>query len=417
MARTSRPVSPSPRPRATPSTLHVWKFGGASLADGAAVRTAADRIATHRGPLVVVASALAGITDLLLDGADHAVNGRAKEAAAAGATFRARHQRVAQAAIARGPALRETLRVIDASAREYEDICAAIGILRHLSPRTRDLLVSRGERLSAAMLAAAIGHAGRRAVYVDALEVVATDGTFGGASPQIAESTRRARRVLGPHVRAGRVPIVPGFIGRAPDGGVATLGRGGSDLTATLMARAMGARVVSLWKDVPGILTSDPRLVPDARLIPQLHHQEAAEVAHYGAKVLHPRALIPIAGTRVTLEVRSFAEPARPGTTVSGRLVSPQYPVKAVAVLPRQAVVTVAGKGMVGVHGIAARTFAAVDAEQLSVSTIFQASSESSIGFTLPEGEADRAVEGLRRAFRDELANGLIDGVTATPGM
>ncbi len=316
-----------------------------------------------------------------------------------------------------GPARRSALAAIDASVGEFEEILAAIAILEHLSPRTRDLIVARGERLSALLLAAAITRAGRRAVYVDAPEVVVTDGHYGGASPQIAQTTRLARRALAPHLAAGRVPVVPGFIGRAPDGSVATLGRGGSDLTATLLARALGAQMVSLWKDVPGILTSDPRLVPDARLIPQLHHQEAAEVAHYGAKVLHPRALIPISGTRIVLEVRSFLDPSRPGTTVAGRLVSPQYPVKAVAVLPRQAVVTVAGKGMVGVHGIAARTFAAVDAERLSVSTIFQASSESSIGFTLPEAEAERAVASLRRAFAAEIVNGAIDSVTARPGL
>jgi aspartokinase/homoserine dehydrogenase 1 len=397
--------------------LHVWKFGGASLADAAAVATAARRIADHRGPLVVVASALAGITDVLLDAADHAVAGRARAAAGAAATLRQRHRRVATSLLPAGPARKAALAAIDASVGEFEDILAAIAILQHLSPRTRDLIVARGERLSATLLAAAIGRAGRRAAYVDAPEVVVTDGHYGGASPQIAATTREARRRIRPILAAGRVPVLPGFIGRAPDGSLATLGRGGSDLTATLMARALGAEVVTLWKDVPGILTSDPRLVPDARLIPQLHHQEAAEVAHYGAKVLHPRALIPISGTRITLEVRSFLDPSRPGTTVAGRLVSPQYPVKAVAVLPRQAVVTVAGKGMVGVHGIAARTFAAVDAERLSVSTIFQASSESSIGFTVPEAEADRAVASLRKAFAAEFTSGAIDSVTARPGL
>ena len=211
--------------------------------------------------------------------------------------------------------------------------------------------------------------------------------------------------------------VVPGFIGSGPDGTVTTLGRGGSDLTATLLGRALGAREVVLWKDVPGILTADPRLVPDARLIPPLHHREAAEVAHYGAKVLHPRALIPIAGTRIGLHVRSFLDPTRPGTEVSARRVAPTHPVKALAIVRGQAVVTVAGKGMVGVHGIAARTFAAVDAERLSVSTIFQASSESSIGFTIPEAEAERAVARLRQAFRDELSSGLIDNVTARTGM
>ncbi len=396
---------------------HVWKFGGASLADAAAVNAAALRIAAHDGPLVVVASALAGVTDLLLRGAEQAVEGRARESAATAVTLWQQHQRAAEALLPRGAARTAAVAGIEASIGEYADICTAVGILGHLAPRTRDLLVARGERLAARLLTAAVARAGRRSQFVDATDIVATDGHFGGASPLIPESAARARKVLQPLLETGTVPVVPGFIGRAPDGGVATLGRGGSDLTATLLGRAFRAPMVTLWKDVPGILTSDPKLVPDTRLIPQLHHQEAAEVAHYGAKVLHPRALIPISGTKVVLEVRSFLEPTRPGTTVAGRHVSTAYPVKAVAVLPKQAVVTVAGKGMVGVHGIAARTFAAVDAERLSVSTIFQGSSESSIGFTLPEAEAERAVISLRRAFRDEIAGGLIDGVTARPDM
>src|SRR4029453_6874391 len=213
------------------------------------------------------------------------------------------------------------------------------------------------------------------------------------------------------------IVVIPGFIGRAPDGSVTTLGRGGTDLSATLFARVLGAKRVVLWKDVPGILTADPRIVPDARLIPQLHHREAAEVAHYGAKVLHPRALIPVSGTRIALHVRSFLDPTQPGTEVSARQALKGYPVKAIATLPGQAIVMVAGKGMVGVHGIAARTFTAVDAEGLSVSTIFQASSESSIGFTVPESQGERAVRRLRQTFRHEIEQGLIDGVSARANM
>ncbi len=279
------------------------------------------------------------------------------------------------------------------------------------------MLVSRGERLSAQILAAALGRVRRRAKYVDAVDVVVTDGHHGGAAPNLPATARLARKLVRSLIAAGTTPVVPGFIGRAPDGSVTTLGRGGTDLSATLFGRALGARRVVLWKDVPGILTADPRLVPDARLIPQLHHREAAEVAHYGAKVLHPRALIPIAGTRITLHVRSFIHPEQPGTEVSAKRSDTTYPVKAIAIVRGQAIVTVAGKGMVGVHGIAARTFVAVDAERLSVSTIFQASSESSIGFTVPEAESERAVKSLRSAFRDELSSGLIDNVTARPGM
>lgn len=386
--------------------LEVWKFGGASLADGRAIQKAAAQVAAHRGPLVVVASALAGVTDLLLQATP-----------AAGDAFRRKHHQAAGAVLGRGPALRAILQKVDASAQEYRDVCAAVAVLGYLPPRVQDTLVARGERMSAQLLAAAVTRLKRRAVYVDALDVVSTDDEHGGATPRLDETRTRARKVLSPLIAARTIVVVPGYIGRATDGSLTTLGRGGSDLTATLLARSLGARQVVLWKDVPGILTADPRMVPDARLIPQLHHREAAEVAHYGAKVLHPRALIPIAGTTIALHVRSFIHPELPGTEVSARQALKGYPVKALAMLPAQAVITVAGKGMVGVHGIAARTFTAVDAEGLSVSTIFQASSESSIGFTVPESQADRAVRRLRQAFKHELEQGLIDGVTARPHM
>ncbi len=397
--------------------LEVWKFGGASLADAAAIRKAAELAAGHPGPLVIVASALAGVTDLLLGGAQAAVTGDTRQASRVAAAFLMRHRKIARELLPAGAQRRALLSTIDAAAREYRELCAAVAVLGHLAPRASDMLVARGERMSATMLAAVLTAARRRAAYADALQIVATDDGHGGAAPDVAETTRRAQRVLRPLIASRRLPVVPGFIGTAPDGTVTTLGRGGSDLTATLLARALGARQVVLWKDVPGILTADPRLVPDARLSPHLHHREAAEVAHYGAKVLHSRALIPIAGTRIVLRVRSFIDTERPGTEVSARRSDQTYPVKALAIVRNQAIVTVAGKGMAGVHGIAARTFGAVDAERLSVSTIFQASSESSIGFTVPDAEAARAVRAVGGAFQGELASGLIDNVSARAGM
>ncbi len=398
--------------------LEVWKFGGASLADAAAIRKAAILIGGHAGPLVVVASALAGVTDLLLEGARQAAAGRPKDLARASRELLARHRQVVVHLLPAGRARRDLLHSVEVAVREYAELGAAVGVLGYLDARTSDLLVSRGERLSAALLAAAISRlTRRRATYVDAVNVVSTDGQHGGAAPNLPLSARRARRAIAPILAGGRIAVCPGFLGEAPDGSLTTLGRGGSDLTATLLARGLRAKSVVLWKDVAGILTADPRLVPDARFIPQLHHREAAEVAHYGAKVLHQRALIPIAGTRIVLYVRSFVNPEQPGTEVSARRSSRAYPVKALAIVHGQAIITVAGKGMVGVHGVAARTFAAVHAERLSVSTIFQASSESSIGFTVPESEAKRGVRSVRQAFREELASGLIDDVTARPGM
>lgn len=418
-----------PRRRAAPARLsspglgmraplEVWKFGGASVADAAAIRRAARLIAGHEGPLVVVVSALAGVTDLLLQGAQRSAAGDARAASAAARGLYRLHNHVARQLLPESAARRELLLRIDAAAREYGELARVLIPLRELPPRLLDLLVVRGERLAAALLTAALHQARRRAVLVDALELVATDGRHGAAAPELAATRRLARPRLRPLLRGPRVSVVvPGFFGRAPDGGVATLGRGGTDLSATLLGRALGATRVVLWKDVAGILTADPRSVPDARLIPQLHRREAAEVAYYGAKVLHPRALIPLDGTRIPLQVRSFLHPERPGTEVSFRQTLAQYPVKAIATIAGQALVTVAGKGMLGVPGIAARTFAAVHEAALSVSTIFQASSESSIGFTLPEADAERALRAVRRAFAGELHAGLVDDVTARTGL
>jgi aspartokinase/homoserine dehydrogenase 1 len=397
--------------------VSVWKFGGASLADAAGISRAADLITRERRPLVVVCSALAGVTDQLLEAARLSVTRQEKAALRVVSTLATRHRKVATELLPAGARRREVLAAIEAAMDELRELCSAVRVLGTLAAHASDLIVARGERLSALMLSAALGERRQKTMLVDATTIIRTDAHHGSATPNLGDTIPLARRILRPLIAGGRIPMVPGFIGQGPDGAVTTLGRGGSDLTATLLGRTLGAAEVVLWKDVPGILTADPRLVPDARLIPQLHHREAGEVAHYGAKVLHPRALIPIAGTRVGLRVRSFVHPDQPGTEVSARQGGPGYPVKALAIIRNQAVVTVAGKGMAGVHGIAARTFAAVDAERLSVSTIFQASSESSIGFTLPESEAERAVHALRRAFKEELAAGLIDHVTFRPGM
>jgi aspartokinase/homoserine dehydrogenase 1 len=263
---------------------------------------------------------------------------------------------------------------------------------------------------------------GRHAEVVDALEVVVTDGPFGGAAPNLEQTDALARRRLRPLLAAGVVPIVPGFLGALHEEGsatpaVATLGRGGTDLTATLMGRALGASKVCLWKDVPGLLTADPRVVPDARVIPQLNVREAAELAYYGAKVLHPRALIPVTGKNIPVFVRPFATPDAPGTEISARRTLDRYPVKALSAVGAQALVTVAGRGLIGVPGVAGRTFATLSDRGISVSLITQSSSEQSICFTVPEKEAKAAREALERAFREEIARREVDSILVQPGM
>jgi aspartokinase/homoserine dehydrogenase 1 len=399
-------------------TPHIHKFGGASLGDAAGVRHAAGIVITHRpASQVVVVSAMAGVTDALLDCAARASRGGAKEVRSAAAKLRARHTETARALISRGARLDGLVAVIDAAFAELEQLAGGLGVLRELTPRTIDYLVARGERISAQLFAAVLEAEGCPAAYVDATDVVQTDGTFGNASPDLARTARSARRALGPVLARGAVPVVPGYLGAAPDGQVATLGRGGSDLTATLLARVLGAREVSLWKDVPGLLTADPRIVPDARVVPQVHLREAAELAYYGAKVLHPRALVPVLRQNVAIRIRPFAEPTSLGTEISRRRTLEQYPVKALSAIPGQALLTVTGSGMLGVPGIAARTFAAVHHEGISVSLITQASSEHSICFSVPEESASRARRSLEETFQREIARQEIDGVEARAGL
>jgi len=398
------------RARARPTRApHIHKFGGASLADAAAIGHAVGIVRAQRpDPLVVVVSAMSGVTDALLDGAARAARGDAGRVRAVAEALRAQHATAARALVPAGARLEELLRLIDAAFAELEQVAGGLGVLRELTPRTTDYLAARGERLSARLFAAALDAAGCPAAYVDAAEIVQTDGTFGNASPDLRRTERSARTVLRPFLARGVA---------APDGQVATLGRGGSDLTATLLARVLGAREVSLWKDVPGLLTADPRIVPDARVVPQVHVREAAELAYYGAKVLHPRALIPVMKRNVAIRIRPFVDPTSLGTEISRRRTLHQYPVKALSAIPRQALLTVAGSGMLGVPGIAARTFAAVHHEGISVSLITQASSEHSICFSVPAESAERARKSLEETFRPEIARQEIDGVEVQTGL
>jgi len=405
--------------RSPPSrSLEIHKFGGASLANAPAIKHAVSIISAHHDKtrVVVVVSAMAGVTNALLDIAARAVRGEVAHTRAAARALRAKHVEAARALLPKGPDRDGILDVIDHSFGELEQLGAGLATLRELTPRTSDYLIARGERLSAQLVTAALAAEGVPCTYVDALDVVKTDDTFGNASPDVAQTERSARRVLRPLLARGRVVIVPGFLGAAPDGQVATLGRGGSDLSATLLARALGAPEVSLWKDVPGLLTADPGIVPDARVVPQLHVREAAELAYYGARVLHPRALTPLVRRTISVRIRPFADPSSRGTEISARHKPTAYPVKAVSAIPGQALLTVTGSGMLGVPGIAARTFSAVHHQGISVSLISQASSEQSICFSVPQEQAQRARSGLLETFHHEIARQEIDGVEVRTG-
>jgi aspartate kinase len=292
----------------------VHKFGGAALSDAGAIASvvrllALDRTGTRR---VVAASALMGVTDALLETTATAVTGDLDGALAAARELCARHQSVATDLLLDSPTIAE---YIDASFGELETLLERVAGARELAPRTRDEILARGERLSAAILAAALERAGIPSTVADAQAFLFTDGRAGNAAPDLARTDAAARPALEKLLDRGLLVVVPGFIGAGCDGEIVTLGRGGTDLTATVLARALEANEVTLWKDVPGCMTADPRLVPDARVVPLLDAREASELAYYGAKVLHPRTLVPLQQGTI-LRIRPFANPESAGTTI-----------------------------------------------------------------------------------------------------
>ncbi|MEO8189040.1 MAG: aspartate kinase [Acidobacteriota bacterium] len=394
----------------------VHKFGGASLADGKALAHALSLVESASRPAVVVVSAFAGVTDALLAIARAESSGDSSGRDRARA-LRDRYRAAAKLVVRDQAARRRVLGEVDRSFAEVEALVGAPRFLRELSLSGVDHILVRGEQLAALVFAAGLADRGIRAEYVDAVGMIATDGRPGQAFPDLPSTDRKVRARLRPLLLGGTIPVVPGFVGTGSDGRPVTLGRGGSDLTATLIGRALAARAVLLWKDVPGFLTADPRVVSDARVIQQLNVREAAELAYYGARVLQPRALIPLAGRRVPVFVRPFDEPERGGTEISRRRTLPGYPVKAISAMSAQALVTVTGNGMLGVPGIAARTFASLQHEGISVSLISQASSEHSICLSVPADHADAARRSLESAFSGELARGELDRVDVAPDL
>jgi aspartokinase/homoserine dehydrogenase 1 len=399
----------------------VHKFGGAALADAAAIANVGAILAAEPAgqSRVVVTSALQGVTNALLAAIGHASAGERDAWRAIVNELRTRHVATANGlarADATGRASANVVERIGAACRELEAQLDALAAADGPTASAADEILAHGERLAAQIVREMLDARGIASVVVDGAALVHTDGRHGNAAPDLARTDAEARRVVEPLLREGMVVVVPGFIGAGPDGSVVTLGRGGSDLTATVLARALDAREVTLWKDVPGCMTADPRIVPEARVVATLDAREASELAYYGAKVLHPRTLIPLR-SGMMLRLRPFADPAAGGTTIVVGRVARGAPVRAISGVPAQALVAVSGTGMLGVPGVAARVFGTLAAAQVSVSMISQASSEQSICFTVPADQASEVAERLRDAFADELARREVDDIGVRAGL
>jgi bifunctional aspartokinase / homoserine dehydrogenase 1 len=393
--------------------LQVMKFGGTSVGNGECISRAADIVAraSEEGSVVAVVSAMGGVTNRLMEAAQASAEGDMAAGGNLAETLRRQHQEAIEILIGdgdkRAQLAAELNKIIDA----VTGLCRGTALLRELTPRTLDAISSVGERLSARLLASALRELGLNAVAVEATELIVTDNQSGRAGPLLAETRERATARLAPLLAERSVPVVTGFIGATVDGKLTTLGRGGSDYSATILGAVLDAKRIIIWTDVDGVLTADPRLVPEARTLQEISYNEAAELAYFGAKVLHPKTLRPVSEAGIPVWIRNSFFPERDGTKITATGHPTRRGVKAITAMSNVTLITVGGRGIVGLPGVAAKTFTAAASAQANVLLISQSSSGSDICFIIDSGDAPRTVAELRAAFASDLAHKEVEHI------
>ena len=382
----------------------VMKFGGTSVGDRTRLQRMAHLVARYADEheIIVVVSAMGGTTDRLLEAGVHAEAGRWETTQTLVAELLEGHL----AATGDGQAQAAVRRLTS----ELSSLLHGKYLLREQTARSRALLASFGERLSIELAAAHLRAIGCVAEPRDARDFVLTDDRFEDAVVEMEVTRVQTEAALRPLTEGGTIPVVTGFLGATVDGITTTLGRGGSDYTAALLGALLTAEEVWIWTDVDGILTADPRLVREARSLDRVSYREAAEMSYFGARVLHPKTMLPCMGRGIPIRIRSTFAPESPGTVVSETTDTLPKGVKTVTTIHDLAILTVDGRGMAGIRGIARRIFQATEDVSVNVVMISQASSEQTVSLVVRASDVGRLTAALGEAFRLEVAAGLIEG-------
>jgi len=375
----------------------VQKFGGTSVADPPAIRRLVEivlsaRMRDGRGPAVVV-SAMAGVTDALLAVAAEAGEARLDDAVARTDEIRARHLAAARDLV-RGSEQEDLVAQVNRQCDQLVDIVRALCVLREVSPRTLDVVAAMGELLSSRLVAAALRAAGVPADWVDARLAVVTDDEHTRATPRARETHEQIRARFSPSLDARRVPVMGGFVGATADGHTSTLGRGGSDYSGALVGAGLGASEIQIWTDVDGMLSADPRVIEHPRLVPCLSFAEAAELAYFGAKVLHPNTIRPAVEQNIPVRILNTAKPQAPGTLIT-RDGSPERAGLAGLASKREVtVIDITSSRMLMAYGFLRRVFEVFERYRTAVDMV--TTSEVSVSVTVDDTRhLDRIIEAL----------------------
>ncbi|MCS6952401.1 MAG: aspartate kinase [Bryobacterales bacterium] len=389
--------------------LLVMKFGGTSMGSAERIRIAARIAAEERRkrPVLVVVSAMAGVTDLLLETLRRAEAGDTAGMEANLQKLQDRHVETCHELL---PAEKHeaVLAGIHSLIGDFQRIAAGIRMLGERPPRSVDEALAVGERLSASLLASYLESQGVRAVAINGADVIVTDAVFGNAAPLLDPTREKARRNVLPWLEAGVLPVVTGFNGATADGRPTTLGRGGSDFSASILAAVLDAAELWIWTDVDGILTADPRLVPDAAVLPEVTYNEAAELAYNGAKVLHPRTLTPLIEKQIPIWSKNSFALDKPGTRIVPKINAPAGP-RAVTSMANVALISIEpARASVSGAQVMARALEALARANAEVLALSSSSYRQSFCFLIRKEELPAAMKELEAALALELAHGYV---------
>lgn len=394
--------------------MKILKFGGSSVGTPERIRSVIDIVLEQlrTEPAGVVVSAFQGITDLLIETANRAAQGQPEYMQHVDHITK-RHRDAVTSLISQ-KRQGSVLGAIGARIQEMEDVLHGIYLVKELSARTLDFIMSFGELLSAYIISESFRDRGNDAEFLDARQVIRTDMYFGAARVDFENTNQRIREYFAGHPR---LQIITGFIGGTSHQETTTLGRGGSDYTAAIFGAALAASEIEIWTDVNGVMTADPRRVGRAFPIESMSYEEAMEMSHFGARIIHPPTMQPARALRIPLRIKNTFEPYFRGTLITDRSQPGEFVIKGLSSIPHVSLLTVQGSGMIGIAGISNRLFGALGSKGISVILITQASSEHSICVAVDPKSADEAKRSIEEEFSLEILAKLIDEVVMEPDL
>lgn len=396
--------------------LIVMKFGGTSVGNAERMARVAEIVSEHakRAEVAVVVSAMGGITDMLLRAATEASHGDREHWKSVRQELVRRHREVVDELL---PASEQAV-VLPRLAEQmghFENLCSGFSLVREVTPRAMDTLSSLGEVMCATLVAAILRSSGVAAEGVDATELIVTDNDFGNATPIFEETNAKTRQRLAALRLRTAVPVVTGFRGATKDGLCTTLGRGGSDYSATIIGAALDADEIWIWTDVDGVMSADPRLVPAARIIPEISYREAVELSFFGAKVLHPKTIQPVIKKKIPVWIKNSFNPACPGTKIGPSAENGPAGVKAITSITNADLITMSGKDSLSFPRLATRVFNALHLEDVTTLMVTQSSADNVLCFAIHDADLARVKARLEKTFELEMLHEYVGILEVMP--